>query len=172
MLAVGVTQPASAGRGVAPPQTAPSTARPALVLTYVANSGVLVAAGDRKILIDALFDRPNPAYRAPSAETIDRMVDGIAPFDGVTAALVTHNHPDHFDPRVALRFLESRRDAVLVAPGDAVAAMRSAAPTGRRLPRVSSRSRGRWETAACWTYAAFPSPRSGLATAAATRRRS
>ena len=121
----------------APPQTAPPTARPALVLTYVANSGVLVAAGDRKILIDALFDRPNPAYRAPSPETIDRMVNGIAPFDGVTAALVTHNHPDHFDPRVALRFLERRRDAVLVAPGDAVAAMRSAAADWPQVaPRV------------------------------------
>jgi L-ascorbate metabolism protein UlaG (beta-lactamase superfamily) len=58
-------------------------------------------AGDRKILIDALFDRPNPAYRAPSPDTIDRMVNGIAPFDGVTAALVTHNHPDHFDARGA-----------------------------------------------------------------------
>jgi L-ascorbate metabolism protein UlaG (beta-lactamase superfamily) len=126
LLATGLIQPASAARRGDPPQTAPSTARPALVLTYVANSGVLVAAGDRKILIDALFDRPNPAYRAPSPETIDRMVNGIAPFDGVTAALVTHNHPDHFDARVALRFLESRRDAVLVAPGDAVAAMRSA----------------------------------------------
>ena len=84
-------------------------------------------AGDRKILIDALFDRPNPAYRAPSPDTIDRMVNGIAPFDGVTAALVTHNHPDHFDARVALRFLEGHRTAVLVAPGDAVAAMRSVA---------------------------------------------
>jgi L-ascorbate metabolism protein UlaG (beta-lactamase superfamily) len=137
LLAAGVTQPASAIGADGPSQTAPPTARPALVLTYVANSGVLVAAGDRKILIDALFDRPNPAYRAPSSETIDRMVNGIAPFDGVTAALVTHNHPDHFDPRVALRFLESRRDAVLVAPADAVAAMRSAAADWPQVaPRV------------------------------------
>ena len=136
MLTIRVTRPISAARADGPPQTAPPTARPALVLTYVANSGVLLAAGDRKILIDALFDRPNPAYRAPSPDTIDRMVNDIAPFDGVTAALITHNHPDHFDPRVALRFLESRRDAVLVAPGDAVAAMRSVAAD---WPQVASR---------------------------------
>jgi L-ascorbate metabolism protein UlaG (beta-lactamase superfamily) len=111
--------------------------RPPLVLTYVANAGVLVAAGNTKVLIDALFDRPNPAYRAPSAETIRRMVAGTAPFDGVGLALVTHNHPDHFDARVALRFLESRRDAVLVAPVDAVDAMRSvAADWARVAPRV------------------------------------
>ena len=92
-------------------------------LTCVANAGVLVTAGDTKILIDALFDRPNPVYRAPSQDTIDKMVNGTAPFDGVTLALVTHNHSDHFDARVALRFLESRTDATLVAPADAVAAM-------------------------------------------------
>jgi L-ascorbate metabolism protein UlaG (beta-lactamase superfamily) len=111
--------------------------RPSLSLTYVANAGVLVAAGNAKILIDALFDRPNPAYRAPSADTIEKMVNGTAPFDGVGLALVTHNHPDHFDARVALRFLESRRDAVLMAPADAVEAMRGVATEWSRLaPRV------------------------------------
>jgi len=107
--------------------------RPALSLHYVANAGVLVEAGRTKILIDALFDRPNPAYRAPSADTIERMVAGTAPFDGVDLALVTHSHPDHFDARVALRFLESRREAVLVAPADAVEAMRNAATDWARV---------------------------------------
>jgi L-ascorbate metabolism protein UlaG (beta-lactamase superfamily) len=111
--------------------------RPPLSLTYVANAGVLVAAGNAKVLIDALFDRPNPAYRAPSADTAEQMVNGTAPFDGVGLALVTHNHPDHFDARVAVRFLESRRDAVLVAPADAVEAMRGVAPEWSRVaPRV------------------------------------
>jgi len=169
MLAAGVIQPTSAARADAPPQTAPPTARPALVLTYVANSGVLLAAGDRRILIDALFDRPNPAYRAPSPDTIDRMVNDIAPFDGVTAALITHNHPDHFDPRVALRFLESRRNAVLVAPGDAVAAMKSAAADWPLIaPRVVAIEGPVGERGTC---EAFPSPPSGPATAAVTRRR-
>ncbi len=116
---------------------APDTGRPALSLHYVANAGVLVAAGRTRILIDALFDRPNPAYRAPSADTIEKMVNGTAPFDGVGLALVTHNHPDHFDARVALRFLESRRDAVLMAPADAVEAMRGVATEWSRLaPRI------------------------------------
>ena len=39
-------------------------------LTYVANAGVLVTAGETKILIDALFDKPAPAYRAPSLDQI------------------------------------------------------------------------------------------------------
>jgi L-ascorbate metabolism protein UlaG (beta-lactamase superfamily) len=113
--------------------------RPALSLTYVANAGVLVAAGNAKVLIDALFDRPNPAYRAPSVDTIEKMVAGTAPFDGVGLALVTHNHPDHFDARVALRFLDSRTEAVMVAPADAVDAMLTVATDWARLaPRVVS----------------------------------
>jgi L-ascorbate metabolism protein UlaG (beta-lactamase superfamily) len=111
--------------------------RPPLALTYVANAGVLAAVGNTKVLIDALFDRPNPAYRAPSTETLDKMISGAPPFDGVGLALVTHNHPDHFDARVALRFLENRREAVLVAPADAVEAMRAvAAEWSRVAPRV------------------------------------
>ena len=111
--------------------------RPPLALTCVANAGVVVRAGDTKILIDALFDRPNPDYRAPTADAIDGMVNGSAPFEDVRLALVTHNHPDHFDARVALRFLENRRDAVLVAPTDAVEAMRAAAADWSRVaPRV------------------------------------
>ena len=112
---------------------AAASAAPPRSLTYVANAGVLVTAGGTKILIDALFDRPNPAYHAPSPETVDRVVSGTAPFDGVTLALVTHNHPDHFDARVALRFLESRRNATLVAPADAVAALRTAATDWTRV---------------------------------------
>ena len=120
------------GWSQAKPQPAAAASR---TLTYVANAGVLVTVGETKILIDALFEltRPNPLYRSPSPETIERMVNGTAPFDGVTLALVTHSDRDHFDPRVALRFLEGRREATLVAPADAVAAMRAAAADWSRV---------------------------------------
>lgn len=110
-----------------------------LVLTYVASSGVLVGSGETKVLIDALFDKPNPEYRAPSAEVIAAMTAGTTPFDGVDVVLVTHDHPDHFDPAVAARFLERQRKAVLVAPSDAVAELRKAATDWASLePRVVS----------------------------------
>lgn len=106
-----------------------------LALTYVANAGVLVGAGETKVLVDALFDKPNPEYRAPSADVLEAMVEGKAPFDGVDVALVTHGHPDHFDPGVAARFLAGQKDAVLVAPSDAVAELRKAAGDWARLEK-------------------------------------
>ncbi|MBN2207184.1 MAG: PD40 domain-containing protein [Candidatus Aminicenantes bacterium] len=105
----------------------PAAGNEPLVLTYVANCGVLLASGDTKILIDALFDKPNPEYRAPEPETLDKIMKGEPPFDGVDLVLVTHNHPDHFEPGLGVRYLDAHPNAVLLAPADAVDAMRRAA---------------------------------------------
>ena len=119
-----------------PPGRTGETAGP-FTLTYVANMGVLVSSGDTKVLVDALFDKPNPDYRAPTPETLDKIMKGEAPFDGLDLVLVTHDHPDHFDAALAVRFLEARSEPVLVAPQDAVEAMRRAAADWPRIePRV------------------------------------
>jgi L-ascorbate metabolism protein UlaG (beta-lactamase superfamily) len=98
-----------------------------LVLTYVANMGVLVSSGDSKVLIDGLFDKTHPSSRAPAPETIESIMKGEPPFEDVDLVLVTHNHPDHFDAALAVRYLETRPEPILVAPVDAVEAMRKAA---------------------------------------------
>ena len=60
---------------------------------------------------------------------------GAAPFDGVDLVLVTHNHPDHFDARLAVRYLEDLPDPLLLAPADAVAEMRNRCEPIRRRTR-------------------------------------
>jgi L-ascorbate metabolism protein UlaG (beta-lactamase superfamily) len=101
--------------------------------------GVLVGAGDTKVLIDALFDKPNPEYRAPAPEALDKIMKGEAPFDGVDLVLVTHNHPDHFDAALAVRYMEAFSEPLLAAPADAVEAMRHAAADWAKIgPRVVS----------------------------------
>ncbi len=110
-----------------------------LELTYVANMGVLIDSGATKVLIDALFDKPNPDYRAPEPETLDKIMKGEAPFDGVDLVLVSHDHPDHFSAGLAVRYLEAFPEAALLAPADAVEAMRGAAPNWARIgPRVTA----------------------------------
>jgi L-ascorbate metabolism protein UlaG (beta-lactamase superfamily) len=109
-----------------------------LLLTYIANAGVLISSGDRKVLIDALFDKPHKDYRAPSPEVLDKIMKGEAPFDGVDLVLVTHNHPDHFDAPLAAAYLRAFRKAVLLAPEDAVAELRKTADGAAIGPRVVS----------------------------------
>jgi Tol biopolymer transport system component/L-ascorbate metabolism protein UlaG (beta-lactamase superfamily) len=98
-----------------------------LKLAYVANMGVLVASGETKVLIDALFERPNPDYRAPAPETLAKLMKGEPPFDGIDLVLITHNHPDHLDPGLAVRYLETFPEPLLLAPADAAEAIRQAA---------------------------------------------
>lgn len=112
---------------------AQAEARRPLELVYVANAGVLVRSGETKVLIDALFEKPNPAYRAPAADAMEKIMGGAAPFDGLDAVLVTHNHSDHFDPSLAVRFLERVPGPLLLAPADAVEAMRLVAADWARI---------------------------------------
>lgn len=104
-----------------------------LELTYIANMGVLVSSGNQKVLIDALFDKPNEEYRRPSAEILEKTMKGEAPFDGVGLLLVTHNHPDHFDARLTARYLEASPDSILLAPADAAPDLRAAAADWARI---------------------------------------
>ena len=119
-----ITAGARAGFPGAPRSAAPSAP---LVLTYLANEGVLLSVGDKKVLIDALFDKPNPEYRAPAPEVVDSLVKGTPPFDGVDLLLVTHDHPDHFDAALAARYMAASTGTTLVGPADAVASLRKAA---------------------------------------------
>jgi L-ascorbate metabolism protein UlaG (beta-lactamase superfamily) len=111
--------------------------RKPLQLTFLANAGVVVSSGDQKVLIDALFDKPNPEYRAPSPEVLDKIMKGETPFDGVDLVLVTHNHPDHFDASLAARYMETVPGPILLAPADAVVELRKATADWARIePRV------------------------------------
>ncbi len=115
----------------------PRDGRQPLTLTHVANSGVLLATGTNKVLIDALFTAAPPEYRSPDPATLDKMVTGAAPFDEVNLVLVTHNHPDHFDAGMAARYLEAFPKVVLAAPADAVEDLRTRAANWAKLaPRV------------------------------------
>jgi L-ascorbate metabolism protein UlaG (beta-lactamase superfamily) len=98
-----------------------------LVLTYIANAGVLLSSGESKVLIDGLFDNPNPEYRAPAPDVLEKIMNGAPPYDGIDVVLVTHNHPDHLNPGLAVRYLESVPGVRLVAPADAIAEIRKSA---------------------------------------------
>jgi L-ascorbate metabolism protein UlaG (beta-lactamase superfamily) len=140
LLTVALSLQARGPQGPEPPGASAlsgqATIREPLVLTYVANMGVLVGSGDLKVLIDGLVDEPNPVYRVPAPETLKSIMKGEPPFDGVDLVLVTHKDRDHFSGTLAARYLETRPEPVLVAPADAVEAMRKAAPN---WPAIAAR---------------------------------
>jgi L-ascorbate metabolism protein UlaG (beta-lactamase superfamily) len=104
--------------------TAGNTSESPIEVTYIANEGILIASHQKKVLIDALFDNPNPNYTAPSKDMLEGMQSGRTPFDNVDLVLVTHNHPDHFSPSFAARFMENNPNPLLMAAIDAIDAMK------------------------------------------------
>jgi len=82
-------------------------------VTFVGNSGFLIAAGDRKVLIDAFFEGFPPGYTLP-VNVRDLLVKGQPPFDNVDLILATHAHGDHFSAAMVGQYLQTCPNAVFV----------------------------------------------------------
>jgi L-ascorbate metabolism protein UlaG (beta-lactamase superfamily) len=96
-----------------------------LDIEYLANEGVLLTSGDRRVVVDGLFgDGPFGYHSVPPARR-DSLERGIGSFEGIDLVLVTHRHGDHFDPRAVGRHLVSNRSAILVAAPQVVDSLRS-----------------------------------------------
>jgi L-ascorbate metabolism protein UlaG (beta-lactamase superfamily) len=112
-----------------------------VTMTFVANAGVMLSAGNSKVLIDALF-REYDGYPIAADSTRDAIEAARAPFDGVDLVLVTHRHGDHFHPASVARHLESNPGAVLFTSRQVVDSMRKGASSHtvnsqRVLPRTT-----------------------------------
>ena len=92
--------------------------REPLEVTFVANEGLLISAGARSILIDALFG--GAGYPGmPTGDVLENLRAAQPPFNLVDLALTTHVHPDHFEASVAGKFLAGNPRALLAGPVEA-----------------------------------------------------
>jgi L-ascorbate metabolism protein UlaG (beta-lactamase superfamily) len=89
-------------------------------VTYIGNAGFLVAVGNKKILVDALFNGYPYNYKLPR-EIQAKLTQGLPPFDGVDLVLATHIHADHFDENLVRLFLKSHPAAVFASTPQATA---------------------------------------------------
>ncbi len=89
-------------------------------VTYLANEGVMLSAGQSKVLVDALFRDSLEDYARHDAATQERLETGKPPFDGVSLALATHYHLDHWDAGAISRFLSSNPKALFASTPQAV----------------------------------------------------
>lgn len=110
----------------APQKKKPDNQDQPIEVTFIANEGVLVETGGKKILVDALFREPNPAYAAPPAEVLEKLETAQPPFDDVDLILTTHRHADHFDAHSVARHLRHNPRAVFLSTPEAVDDVRSA----------------------------------------------
>jgi L-ascorbate metabolism protein UlaG (beta-lactamase superfamily) len=96
---------------------------PGVRVTYLANEGVLVEGGGVRILIDALFRDSMDPYERHSRDVQEQLETGEKPFDGVTLALATHFHLDHWDAGAITRFLRKNPSALFASTEHGTAMM-------------------------------------------------
>lgn len=87
-----------------------------LKVTYVACEGFILESGDKKIAIDAFPAARFLKSQGLSKEIIGRMENGDEPFNNIDIIFVTHSHFDHFDPGLAVGYLEQNPTTILVCP--------------------------------------------------------
>jgi L-ascorbate metabolism protein UlaG (beta-lactamase superfamily) len=130
-LLLSVNLPAQQRKVVPPPSATSSTTgsyahnqRPALDVTYIGNTGFMIQAGGKKVLVDALFEGTKDVL-GPSPELLAQMTAGSGSFADVDFLLVTHPHSDHFNSKLVIEFLRHHVRCQLVAHTQVVDLLRN-----------------------------------------------
>lgn len=90
---------------------------------YLANSGVMIARAETKILFDPFFRNDYGQYDLVPTDLEAALFAGDSPWDGIDAIFISHHHSDHFDPAVILDFMRRWPAVQLYAPQQAVGAL-------------------------------------------------
>lgn len=88
--------------------------------SYLANEGVVVESGGKKLMFDPFFHNSFGTYTLVPDKMRKAIFDQQAPYDGITAVFISHAHEDHFDAKDMLKYLTLNAKAHLFAPNQAV----------------------------------------------------
>ena len=117
------------------------SAQPGVTITFLANEGVLLEGGGKRVLVDALFQKYETSFAVPSAGTQRALAAAQPPFAEVDLVLVTHRHGDHFHPAPVVAHLQADPGAVLLASAQVVDSLRGRLPAdGSLAPRIQART--------------------------------
>lgn len=105
-----------------------------VAVTFLANEGVLLSGGSKRVLIDALFEKYGREYAIAAESTQLALRTARAPFDSVNLILVTHHHGDHFHPAPLAAHLRANPLAALLTSQQVIDSLR-----GRITPDIGPR---------------------------------
>jgi L-ascorbate metabolism protein UlaG (beta-lactamase superfamily) len=112
-----------------------------VTITFLANEGVMLSSGRRKVLIDALFLKYGREYAVPADSTQASLQRARAPFDSVDVLLVTHRHGDHFHPVPMAAHLRANPRATLLTSQQVIDSLRGQlSAEDLRSSRIMSRT--------------------------------
>lgn len=126
---------------IIPPRSQGTQAPGGVSVTFLANEGVMLSSGTRKVLIDGLFLKYETGYAIPADSTRSALERSSAPFNAVDLILVTHRHGDHFHPAPVAAHLRANPRAVLLTSKQVIDSLRRYPPARALVaPRVLART--------------------------------
>ena len=78
-----------------------------ITLTKLANEGVIISAGETRIMIDGMVVEPYSVYGGLPADAEAQFREARGEFAGIDLALVSHRHHEHNQPEFACAFLQT-----------------------------------------------------------------
>jgi L-ascorbate metabolism protein UlaG (beta-lactamase superfamily) len=86
-------------------------------ITYVANEGFIIEVNNKKVVVDALFDKVDGTWcDSPSDSIVTLMRNAKPPFDNIDLIAITHRHVDHFDQGIVIDNLMNNQDTKVICP--------------------------------------------------------
>ncbi|MFQ5349746.1 MAG: MBL fold metallo-hydrolase [Thermoanaerobaculia bacterium] len=107
-----------------PPASPTVAGEPGLRVTYLANEGFLLEAGETKVLVDALFGDGLREYPAVPAAVRGDLEAARGRFADIDLILVSHSHADHFDRAAVARHLRANPEAAFLSTTEVVSELR------------------------------------------------
>lgn len=108
--------------------------RDSALIAYIANEGVMLVAGGKTVLIDALYREGVNGYETVNSSMREAMEESVGAFAGVQLVLASHHHPDHFDATAVFRHLNNNPVARFVSTRQAAGLLDAASARGTEAP--------------------------------------
>jgi L-ascorbate metabolism protein UlaG (beta-lactamase superfamily) len=118
---------------------------PPLEVTYLANMGVLLEVGNRRVVIDGLHRAELDGTPPVPPDLLGPLESATGRMRGVEAILTTHRHLDHFSARSVAARLAADPIVHYLAPAEVVDTLRAhgALPVPNRIHGLTPPPRGR-----------------------------
>jgi len=92
-------------------------------VTYVANCGFLIKTTNKQLVIDALFKEGFNNYLVTPDTIATKIISSKEPFNNIHLLLITHNHEDHFNDSMVVKYLNYNPNNILIAPSSVTKAI-------------------------------------------------
>lgn len=95
-----------------------------VVVTQLANGGVILSQGETRVMIDGMVVEPYSIYAGLPPEAAADFAAASGVFGGVDLVLASHRHHDHNQPAFACEFMKKSTASQLVTSGEVIGLMR------------------------------------------------